>query len=261
MTDNITFTYDGYGRRVGIVESHGSTVLTSKTFVWCYKVLCEERDATGHTVTKQFYDRGEQISGTNYYYTKDHLGSIREMTDSSGTIQASYDYNPWGRQIVLNQAVTTDFGYTGFYVNKTTGLDLTWYRIYDPEKGRWLSRDPLGEYVKFDLSLPTGPDLYAYAKDNPTRWTDRLGLDCSSDCQSAYNKDVNNCISNAESVGGLAFVICATLLQAELDPILGIPLCLMVAQRAGEQYEDNCKKNAYLTLLNCNSNCKNKCNK
>ena len=31
IPDTFTFTYDGYDRRVGIVESHGSTVLTSKT--------------------------------------------------------------------------------------------------------------------------------------------------------------------------------------------------------------------------------------
>ena len=35
VADTITCTYDGFGRRVGITESHGSTVLTAKTFVWC----------------------------------------------------------------------------------------------------------------------------------------------------------------------------------------------------------------------------------
>jgi RHS repeat-associated protein len=167
VTDTIQMTYDGYGRRVGIVESHGSTVLTSKTFVWCGGQLCQERDSTGHTVTKQFFPRGELINGTNYYFAKDHLGSVREMTDSSGNIQANYDYDPWGRQTVLSQALTADFGYAGFYVNKTTGLDLAWYRAYDPEKGRWLSRDPLGEKV--------GINLFEYADNEPTLLVDRNG--------------------------------------------------------------------------------------
>ena len=56
--------------------------------------MSEERDASGINVTKRFFAQGEQIAGANYYYTRDHLGSIREMTDSTGTIQARYDYDP-----------------------------------------------------------------------------------------------------------------------------------------------------------------------
>jgi RHS repeat-associated protein len=62
-----------------------------------------------------------------------------------------------------------DFGYTHFYVNKTTGLDLAWFRAYDSEKGRWLSRDPKGEF--------TGPDLYAYVRNNSMNFVDPFGLD------------------------------------------------------------------------------------
>jgi hypothetical protein len=79
VADTVQMAYDGWGRRVSIIESHGTTVLTVKTFVWCAGNLCQERDSTGHTVTKQFFDLGEQINGTNYYDTFDHLGSVREM--------------------------------------------------------------------------------------------------------------------------------------------------------------------------------------
>lgn len=168
MTNNLTFSYDGKGRRVGIIESHGSTVLTSKTFLWCDGKLCEERDSTGHTVNKQFYAYGEQIGGNNYYYTRDHLGSVREMTDSSGTVQANYDYDAWGRQTVLNQAVTADFGYDHYYENSTTKLYLTWHRADDPEKGRWLNRDPLGERLEFNL--------YSYVNNETMVKTDSSGL-------------------------------------------------------------------------------------
>jgi len=174
MTDNITFTYDGNDHCVGIVENHGSTVLTSKTFVWCGDRLCQERDSTGHTVTKQFFDLGEQINGTNYYFAKDHLRSIREVVDGSGNVQASYDYDPYGRQAVLSQAVTADFGYAGMYANKSSGLNLTVFRVYDPDEGRWLSRDPIQEQ--------DGLNLYAYVKDNPINRIDPLGLYGTTDC-------------------------------------------------------------------------------
>lgn len=42
--------------------------------------MCEERDSAGSTVKKRFFGQGVQIGSTNYFYTTDHLGSIREMT-------------------------------------------------------------------------------------------------------------------------------------------------------------------------------------
>jgi uncharacterized protein RhaS with RHS repeats len=150
--DTVQMTYDGMGRRVSITELHGTTVLTAKTFVWCDEDLCQERETTGHTVTKQFFDEGEQINGTNYYFTYDHLGSVREMTDSNGVVHASYDYDSYGRQTKLLGDIDSDFGYSDFFLEKTVCLDLTWYRTYDSEKGRWLSRDPIDDLIDFNLN-------------------------------------------------------------------------------------------------------------
>jgi len=35
-------------------------------------------------------------AGAKYYYFRDGMGSIREMTDSGGTVQNSYSYGAWG---------------------------------------------------------------------------------------------------------------------------------------------------------------------
>ena len=51
-----------------------------------------------------------------------------------------------------------------------SGLDLTLARAYDPQAGRWLTRDPLGEGTD-----PYG-NLYAYVQGNPVSLTDPLGL-------------------------------------------------------------------------------------
>src|SRR5271154_2654162 len=106
--------------------------------------MAEERNAS-NVVTKRFYPQGEQISGTSYYYTRDHLGSVREMTNSSGTIEARYDYDPYGRVTTITGTIPSDFQYAGYYEHATSGLNLTLYRAYDPNTARWLSRDPLGE--------------------------------------------------------------------------------------------------------------------
>lgn len=49
---------------------------------------------------------------TDYFYMTDHLGSIREMTDGGGAIQARYDYDPYGRQTKLSSPTSATPGTT-----------------------------------------------------------------------------------------------------------------------------------------------------
>jgi RHS repeat-associated protein len=147
--------------------------VTSKRFVWCGTQICEERDSTGATVTKRFFAQGEQrIGGSDagqYYYTRDHLGSIREVTNSHGNLLARYDYDPYGSAVVTDGNMNVDFGYTGHYFHAPSGLSLTLYRAYNPALGRWISRDPIGE--------AGGTNLYGYVGNDPINLWDPLGLD------------------------------------------------------------------------------------
>ena len=182
------FVYDGLGRRVAEWDN-GSL---AKQWVWCGTELCEERNAS-NTVTKRFFPQGEQISGTAYFYSRDHLGSVREMTDASGTVHARYNYDPFGARsanTITTSAVESDFGFTGDYYNATVGLDLTLYRAYNPVLGRWINRDPIGE--------KGGLDLYAYVRDNPVDLTDFFGL-CPSG-QSADDAGACCCACDMQTV-------------------------------------------------------------
>jgi len=165
------FTYDGLSRRVKIVEASGGTVTSTKQFVWIGAQIAEERDANNE-VTRRYYREGEErIGGQDaglYYYTRDHLGSIRELTDASGMAQVSYDYDPYGKRTKLSGTHDVDFGYTGHYHHAPSDLNLTLYRGYNPALGRWLSRDPIGEQ--------DGPNLYAYVHNDPLNTYDALGL-------------------------------------------------------------------------------------
>jgi RHS repeat-associated protein len=161
---NVTeFIYDGVGRRVQ--EKLNGAVI--KQWVWDGTAPAEERDA-GNTVTKRFYAAGEQIGSSAYFFTTDHLGSVREMTDSTGAIRARYDYDPYGRVTKVSGDLEADFGFTGFYRHQASGLWLTLYRAYDANLGRWLSRDPIGEFG--------GLNLYEYSADDPINGSDPLGL-------------------------------------------------------------------------------------
>jgi len=155
-----------------------SGVATDSRFVWCGTELCEQRDSTGTNVTKRFFNGGEQISGTNYYFTRDHLGSVREMMDSAGAIRVRYDYDPYGRQTVVSGSMSADFAYAGMFVHQPSELNLTFHRSYSADLGRWTNRDPLEEEA--------GLNLYDYVDNNPINVVDTLGLS-SADVTKLYN--------------------------------------------------------------------------
>lgn len=161
------FTYDGLSRRIGIVEKTGGSVTSTKNLVWCRGKLCEERDAANN-VTKRFYGQGEQLGTSNYYYTRDHIGSICELSDSGGNIHARYSYDPYGVRIKLSGDVDSSFGYTGHYFHQSSGLNLALYRAYDSMTGRWISRDPVRE--------AGGLNLQSYVFNNPVNLVDPSGL-------------------------------------------------------------------------------------
>ena len=106
------FDYDGLGRRVREWTNGTET----KRWVWDGLELCEERDSN-NAVTKRYYAQGMQVvSGSNsgsYYYTRDHLGSVREMTSGTGAIRARYDYDPYGKRSKVSGDMEADFGFTG----------------------------------------------------------------------------------------------------------------------------------------------------
>jgi RHS repeat-associated protein len=168
------FTYDGLGRRVAIRKLVNGLETSLRRFVWCDDDLCEERDGSG-AVTKRFFDQGFKVqSGPiagNYFYTRDHLDSVREVTDGSGTLRARYAYDPFGRRTQVAGDISADFGFAGMFWSSEAGLNLTRYRAYDPALGRWLSRDPMKR-----AEIIEGPNLYAYVGNDPVNLIDPLGL-------------------------------------------------------------------------------------
>jgi RHS repeat-associated protein len=78
-----------------------------------------------------------------YYFTRDHLGSVREVANQGGVIAQSFDYTAWGER-TSSTAGSLEWGLTGHHYHEKSGLCLAMYRAYDAKLGRWLSEDPLG---------------------------------------------------------------------------------------------------------------------
>jgi len=188
--------YDALSRWVGIVEKDASSAVTStKKFVWDGLRIAEERSGSGN-VTRKFFAGGVVQGSTAYAYTKDHLGSIREMIDGSGNIAARYDYDPYGRTTKVSGSAESDMLYTGHYFHAKSGMYFAPYRAYDPVTARWLNRDPFGSpSSQFDAEmsgsgaaafyeegifdpelLPEGPNLFGYVANNPITNEDATGM-------------------------------------------------------------------------------------
>ncbi len=114
-----------------------------------------------------FYQQGVVQGDASYFYTRDHLGSIREMIDASGGGRARYDYDLWGQRERLAGDLDADLGYTGHFTHQGAKMVMAPFRQYDAALGRWLSRDPIGE--------AGGLNLYGYVHSDPINYVDPNG--------------------------------------------------------------------------------------
>jgi RHS repeat-associated protein len=157
---------------VRVIEKEEGTPVSDQHMVWVGMSMAEICDTGSGAVVKRYFAQGEQrVGGADagkYYYTCDHLGSVRELTDNAGAIRAQYDYAPFGERTKRQGDLDTDVGFTGFHLHLPTGLDQSPTRLYSSADGRWTSRDAMAE--------GGGLNLYAYAEGDPINKTDPLGL-------------------------------------------------------------------------------------
>lgn len=116
---------------------------------------------------RNYFEQGFEEGTVDYFYTRDHLGSVREVVASDGsTVASRLSYDPWGN-VTEGGTAQPDFGYTGHYVDRPSNLSLAQYRSYSSLFGRWVSRDPMG--------LAGGLNLYGYGNNYPIGFVDPSG--------------------------------------------------------------------------------------
>ena len=111
--------------------------------------------------------RGTTVS----YFLPDMLGSTRALTNTTGTITASYTYTAFGDVLTQTGTPNTDYLYTGQQYDSTTDLYSLRARYYNPTDGRFLSRDTWA----YNFQNPVELNRYVYAMGNPISYTDPSG--------------------------------------------------------------------------------------
>ncbi len=110
-----------------------------------------------------------ETDGTTYYLHYDQVGSLVALTDTDGGILKRVVYDSFGNILTDTKPTFSVLGFAGGLYDSDTGLIRFGYRDYDPETGRWTSKDPIG----FDGG---DTDLYAYCGWDPVNWVDVEGL-------------------------------------------------------------------------------------
>ncbi len=109
--------------------------------------------------------------GVKRYFHFDALGSTRALTDSSGNVTDTYEYNAFGVLESSTGFSTNPFRYVGqwgYYddgaMGSSSGLLLLGVRYYSPAHGRFWSWDPV-----------PNENLYAYVGNSATMAIDPAG--------------------------------------------------------------------------------------
>ena len=183
----IAFSYDYMGRRFQKVVNSPSSVVTNR-FVYDGWAMIREDVATSVSEWTNRYVYGLDLSGsmqgagtiggllsadldgTAIFYCYDANGNVTELVNTDGTTAAKYQYGPFGGTLLADDtdsSGTVDanpFMFSAKYLDDTTEWYYYGFRYYSPELGRWLNRDPLGEFG--------GLNLQAFARNSPVNVVD-----------------------------------------------------------------------------------------
>ncbi len=165
-----TYRYDGLGRRI---ERVGNGV--TRRYVYDGEDILLEYD--GSNVLQARYTHGPGIDepiavtkgGSTFFYHQDGLGSVTDLTDSTGATAKSYSYDAYGNVLESPGTLEQPYTYTGREFDSESGLYYYRARYYDPASGRFLQEDPMG-VVGGDINL------LRYVRNNPVNLLDPFGL-------------------------------------------------------------------------------------
>ena len=121
---------------------------------------------------------GFTYNGTSYFYILNLQGDVIGIYDSNGNVVVEYTYDSWGKLISITGSLADTIGiknplrYRGYYYDTETSFYYLQSRYYDPETGRFISRD---SYLIAGNDIIQGTNMYAYCYNKPVMYVDPTG--------------------------------------------------------------------------------------
>ena len=122
------------------------------------------------------------------YVHTDRLGSVVNLSDEHGRVTARADYTDWG-EVRKYTDITVDGGFRRllpeitYATHEYDDVLNQFYakaRMYDADNKRFAAIDPILNPAEYSISNYVSDPMmlvqYLYAKNNPIRWIDLLGL-------------------------------------------------------------------------------------
>ena len=164
------FQYLADGAKVAVgVPTSGPTTYAGDLYIGS---LIYSRYATSYTLQDTDFGGGRISANGPQYFTLDHLGNVRMVTDNDGNVIERNDYYTFGWRMPSSTTLSGNrYRYAGKEIQNLGSLGWLDFgaRMYDSFIARWTAPDPLAE--KYPSISP-----YAYCKGSPIRYIDIWGL-------------------------------------------------------------------------------------
>jgi RHS repeat-associated protein len=176
---NVSIVYDGDGNRVAETVGGVTTrYLVDDLNPTGYTQVVEELQG-GVVVRKYAYglqriSQRQLIGGvwTTHFYQYDGHGSVRQLTDSAGSVTDTYTYDAFGNLLARTGATPNNMLFAGEEFDPALGLYYNRARYFDPRNGRFWSMDLFEGYGTDPSSL----HKYTYVGNNPVNLSDPTGF-------------------------------------------------------------------------------------
>ncbi|WP_374077024.1 RHS repeat domain-containing protein [Bdellovibrio bacteriovorus] len=168
----IDYIVDGLNRRIGKMVD-GKLV---QGFIYqSQNQIAAELDKDGNLVKRFVYGSKANVpdymiyKGREYQIISNHVGTPRFVVDSlTGNILEELQFDEFGIPSTERIDSISPFGFAGGLYDRDTGLIRFGMRDYDPETGRWTSKDPI-------LFGGGDTNLFGYAANDPINKFDPEG--------------------------------------------------------------------------------------
>ena len=188
----VTMVYDAFGNRVAKTVNGVTIQYLVEDDVNPTGLPQVVEELVNGVVTRQYTYGLQRISEnlspavtgnsawTPSFYGYDGGGSVRQLINSAGAVTDEYEYDAYGNSFTKQGTTPNNYLYRGEQFDSDLGLYYLRARYYNPQTGRFLSRDP-EDQQPFDLDgYPINPislHKYLYAGGDPVNAKDPTGRD------------------------------------------------------------------------------------